>query len=537
MKLFNLIQKFLDQLVEYWDLLFSSAAENQIKMQRGQGHGRKVFRSYSQLKKFQRKLRKFFFILILIVVGMFVGQIFYPSAIGSKAAISIKQGDIIISDVAKDGATVVFKTVDEAHFNKPLATVATVSVYQDPALTKLIKTTDPDDYAVTHIIKVDGLENNREYYLRLNATDSPNDWGVSAAVQVSYDANVSELAKLKIATAGQLAKIYDISDPFLVNPQEKVMIMFKTDQEAKCYLKFDEDGIAALAKQEGEKDYSKDHTLKFPDLVGNESRDYRIKCEDRRDKSEILESQVLNYDFSGLNNKEALNANAVSEAKISNLKVDQNLRGGLVITWDTDQKTNSIVQYRNLENNSDVIIGDTNHFVEKHSVSMGMTNVFDPKIKVISFDLMGRKAEVERDLTEFLIEKEPETIQNPASENGLVLRNINDESSLYSNEKVQSIISWYTNKPADSKVIYKEGKGGEEKEVSFGNKLSTEHMAVFTQFKPGMVYYFKVKSTDENGETAVSEEFSLLTPNGKEGIIRIIKNNIKQIIRQIIPAE
>jgi hypothetical protein len=531
------MKKFFDQIVEYWDILFSSAAENQIKMQKGQGHGHRVFRSYSQLKKFQKKLRRFSFVLMLIAAGMLVSQILYPSAVRSKAAISIKQGDIIISDVSKDGATVVFKTVDEAHFNRPLATVATISVYQDPGLTKLVKTTDPDDYAVTHIIKLEGLENNREYYLRLNATDSPNDWGISAAAQASFSANIAELSKLRVATAGQLAKIYDISDPFLVYPQKNVMIMFKTDQEAKCHLRFNDEALQLLAGQEGEMDYFKDHTLKFPNSIGDGGSDYRIKCEDRRDKSAELESQIINYDFASLNDKAMLGANGTSDAKISNLKVEQGIGGGIAITWDTDQKTNSIVQYRNLENDTEIIIGDVNHFVQKHSVSMGMAYAFYPKVKVISFDLMGRKTEIEQDLSDYFSQKNSEIKKDAVDENKLILRNISDESSLYSNEKVQAIVSWYSNKPADTKVIYKEGKGGEEKEVSFGNKLSTEHMAVFTQFKTGTVYYFKVKSTDESGQIAFSEEFSLLTPSGKEGIIRIIKNNIKQLVRQIIPAK
>jgi hypothetical protein len=168
---------------------------------------------------------------------------------------------------------------------------------------------------------------------------------------------------------------------------------------------------------------------------------------------------------------------------------------------------------------------------------MGMAYAFDPKVKVISFDLMGRKTEIEQDLSDYFSQKNSEIKKDAVDENKLTLRSISDESSLYSNEKVQAIVSWYSNKPADTKVIYREGKGGEEKEVSFGNKLSMEHMAVFTQFKTGTVYYFKVKSTDESGQTAVSEEFSLLTPSGKEGIIRIIKNNIKQLVRQIIPAK
>jgi hypothetical protein len=54
-------------------------------------------------------------------------------------------------------------------------------------------------------------------------------------------------------------------------------------------------------------------------------------------------------------------------------------------------------------------------------------------------------------------------------------------------------------------------------------------VAVITVFKPGMVYYFKVKSTDASGNLATSTDFALLTPKKKENIIQIIVGNFQDI--------
>ena len=70
---------------------------------------------------------------------------------------------------------------------------------------------------------------------------------------------------------------------------------------------------------------------------------------------------------------------------------------------------------------------------------------------------------------------------------------------------------------------------GEEREFKISDSFAASHTAVITSFKPGVVYNFKVKSIDNSGNEAISNDFALLTPRRKENIIQIIINNFQEI--------
>jgi hypothetical protein len=65
--------------------------------------------------------------------------------------------------------------------------------------------------------------------------------------------------------------------------------------------------------------------------------------------------------------------------------------------------------------------------------------------------------------------------------------------------------------------------------VKPSGQYTTNHIAVITAFKSGVVYYFQVKSTDESENTATSSDFALLTPKVKENIVQIIIGNFQDI--------
>ncbi|MFA6973540.1 MAG: fibronectin type III domain-containing protein [Parcubacteria group bacterium] len=114
-------------------------------------------------------------------------------------------------------------------------------------------------------------------------------------------------------------------------------------------------------------------------------------------------------------------------------------------------------------------------------------------------------------------------------ENPPKLDQIRTDSALAQNGKVQSIVSWTTDEPATSVFAYREGISGEEKEVNISKQLTLNHVAVVTIFKPGTVYYFRVKSVDASENVARSGDFALLTPKIKENIVQIIIGNFQDI--------
>jgi hypothetical protein len=96
------------------------------------------------------------------------------------------------------------------------------------------------------------------------------------------------------------------------------------------------------------------------------------------------------------------------------------------------------------------------------------------------------------------------------------------------NNKTQTIISWRTNEPATSRIYYQEGVHGTATDLDESTELNEnytkEHVVVITKFRPGIVYTFRVESTDSGGNTVLSKPHTFMTAKTKESIFQIIMN-------------
>lgn len=179
---------------ECFDILFRSAADNQIRIKRS---GSERFKSYIQLKNYQHHLRtlavKILIASIFLLVGILAGPAIFSPEVIHEVYIPDGKGDILISNVSKSQASIIFTTLDSLHQNEALATLAKVAVYKDSAYTDFFKEVRSTGYAVTHIIPVDGLKDGVTYYIKISAATNTNlesakavsAWGGKDAITVS----------------------------------------------------------------------------------------------------------------------------------------------------------------------------------------------------------------------------------------------------------------------------------------------------------------------------------------------------------------
>ena len=204
---------------------------------------------------------------------------------------------------------------------------------------------------------------------------------------------------------------------------------------------------------------------------------------------------------------------------ISNFKVDSITEHGAVVTFDTNVATNALVTYTNIDTAEDngaqgKMDMYAAHKIELKNLTSGAT--FSVKVKVA--DESG--TETEETFTNFTTTKD----ENPPK-----IDMVKTDTALTQNDKVQAIISWSTDELATGKIVYKEGKAGEEKTFNVNDSPTFSHIGVVTSFKPGTVYYFKVKSTDIANNEATSTDFAVLTPKKRQNIIQIIIGNFTDI--------
>lgn len=357
----KILKVFYRKTKHFFEFLFESPAENQMRLQRDK---EKKFYSYCQLKQYQKRLRRFAggfaLALLLLLAGIVIG----PAIINTNSLASVYipngKGDILLGNISKNQATLMFKTLDSSHGNVPLATTAWVEVFSDAGLSKSVQKTSQDEYAVTHVIPVLGLEEGKNYYFKISAMAAAN----SARTEVSSWGN--DGGPLEAFTAG--------------------------------------------------------------DLI----------------------------------------ASCISQTAIQNIP----------------------------QSNPDVASQDP--------------------VKVSS-------------------DNNP---TDSASQQDAYLRisDVKNEANLYAKDKVQTIVSWKTNVPATTSLVYKEAGGGDEKEFVADTEKKTKHVIIMTTLKPGTRYYFKAKSGDESDGDVISDEYSLLTPQSQLTVVDQIGNNFMALIHRFIPS-
>lgn len=100
-----------------------------------------------------------------------------------------------------------------------------------------------------------------------------------------------------------------------------------------------------------------------------------------------------------------------------------------------------------------------------------------------------------------------------------------------SGDQIQTIISWITNEPAASQVLYQEGVQEAIASVSktpLSSGFLTNHTVVITSLKAATVYKFWVEATDSTGNKAVSQNYTLFTPQKRQSVTQLIFQNLQK---------
>ncbi len=204
------------------------------------------------------------------------------------------------------------------------------------------------------------------------------------------------------------------------------------------------------------------------------------------------------------------------------VKIDALTERSVNISWVTDVPSDSTVYYTNTKTNKTEKIGAAelvkNHLIKLDNLEEGV----EYKIKVASTDANGNT--IESSEYSFTTSKDS---QPP------IILNVKTQSALFGRNKVQTIIKWDTDEPAISRVVYQEALAGKKaektKDVSLGPVKS--HTAVFTDFKAGTVYKFKLISIDKSGNVAESQYYTILTPREQETVFDLIVKNFKDVFK------
>jgi hypothetical protein len=389
------------------------------------------------------------------------------------------------SSITGESVTVSWKTDEKA--NSMVSYGITSGTYESGAINYTVNSTT-DNYTTDHEVIINGLVPDTKYYYVVMSTDTSGNIGESDEKSFTTS-SISSLGSIKI-TSTKLGE---------------ATVTWETSKKMSSIVEYGETSAYGNLKESST--LTESHEITISDLKQNTEYHLRVKG---KDEDNNLYSSG-DYTFT-----------PKSPPQVTNIQTKDATEHEITITFATSAPTDSLITYFNTTDPEDQGSQGNPQLSTTHSLTLRNLHpgtAYNYTIRVTDIDGNTTTHPAEGSLS----------FTTGEDLNPPVIDQVRTDSALAQQDKVQTIISWLTDEPADTTLLYREGINAPEKEVKVSDALVTQHIAVITIFQPGSVYYFRARSTDVSGNTATSGDFALLTPKRKENIIQIIISNFQEI--------
>lgn len=506
-------------------------------------------KAHARLKKMRtfESLRVFLLALpILLLMGW--GSVFAQSNDSDAPEIS----NVQISEVTETSVTISWETDEDAD------STVNYGLQPDYGIVRI-----PVAERTTHSITLDDLEPGRVYYFRVVSADDNGNQGISADYKVqtsgSYQAGDGDGAGSQdnqgegegyvpqpgegnfgqsrttnqiieqineITEPQQLQEILNetvkaiegitedltiVGPPTVIPETTTATISWTTDREATSEVVFSPtqgfDGNNYQYSQSSTGGNTTDHEIR---LIGlNAFTEYSFKV--RSTDTFGITGESRNFTFK----------TKASAPDIRNLRVVKVEENAATLAWDTTVPAKALVDYQDQTTGEQQSVGRptlaTTHQMRLADLTLGTRYV----AFVTSENSSGDR--IRSQPIQFI------TVRDIAPP---LITNVTNESTLFpgSESRIQTIVEWDTDEPANCLMTYQEGVAGGTEEFTIEKEVpeyNTSHVEVVVDFAPATVYQFYLTCIDEAGNDIKSENFVLFTPIQEKNIIDLIIENFE----------
>jgi len=209
--------------------------------------------------------------------------------------------------------------------------------------------------------------------------------------------------------------------------------------------------------------------------------------------------------------------------EIKNIKFTQITETTVTLEWKTTLPTKTEINVIETKTGKKFVQKDESFLINHKLTIKNLTPATSYSLQIIAQDEKGNKSISSILPFSTTVSKKPPKIYQVRFNTALIPGK---------REKVQTIISWKTDKPATSRVWYEEGVNVKTKMPSFSTPLDPNlvlhHIVITTNFKPGKVYRIKVESQDAFKNVSYSRDFTILTPKPRENVLDLIIKNFEK---------
>jgi len=203
---------------------------------------------------------------------------------------------------------------------------------------------------------------------------------------------------------------------------------------------------------------------------------------------------------------------------ISNIKFEKILESEATLTWKTDLPTKSQIEIKDNSTGKITKVDDPS-FVKEHTYTANNLNYSTGyTFTVNAIDNDGNTSNPSIIPFSTTVSTEAPKISNVRITSSIIPDRI---------ETTQSIISWKSDKPATSRVLFAQGTSDNlDQSTPTETNLVRDHIIVTTLLKPGTIYKIVVESGDAAGNATKSEPYTVLTQKPKGSVVDLIFKNL-----------
>ena len=334
----------------------------------------------------------------------------------------------------------------------------------------------------SHSVTLTGLNGGTTYYFRVGSTDASNN-GPTVSNQGSFTTDLPP----------------DTTPPMISNlhvaskTHNSAIINWTTNENSDSVVQYGTGGIY----NHGESDVSMvaSHSISLTGLNPDTTYNYRVFSTDASDNTAAVSGMSFTTD----------SAPDTTPPIISSVQVASKTHNSAVITWTTNEASNSAVQYGTSSSTwgSYPSNQSSGSMVISHSLALsGLNGSTTYYFRVGSTDGSGNGPAVSNQ-SSFTTDPIPDT--NPP-----VVSNVYVASKTYNS----AVITWTTNEQSNSVIQYGTGSSswGSYPSNQSSGSMVTSHSITLTGLNGSTAYYFRVGSTDGSGNgPTVSNELSFTT--------------------------
>lgn len=210
-------------------------------------------------------------------------------------------------------------------------------------------------------------------------------------------------------------------------------------------------------------------------------------------------------------------------AEITDISINTDTVDTVKITWKSSIPSRAKIEVRELESGESFSFSDPNYLKEHSFTSDKLSPGLNYIATLTAIDENGLSVTSSPIPFSTVNSGEPPHILEVKTLTSLIPGKV---------EKVQTIISWRTDKAANSEILYQLGGGAipdDTKNIISDKMLTKEHLIVTSAFQPGQIYRYRIISTDFGGQKASSQDYTLLSPKPKENVVNLIINNVEDV--------